>query len=954
MMKKRCLILLAAVLLFAALFSAAANAEGDPDRLVLTSLQYAGTPISLNKPYETWFMEGGDVYAIIVQQGQQAGISGARFTYTTATEAGKQIYTLDGGPYAGKKLTLDGSKASMTVKRGSADVLYTFDAYTTKSLFAASVTGAQAGSYIDYTFDAVNGHGNLTFRYDIFNSDGELVESGSTTGKSLHYKPNANGTYTLYLTAMDSDMDISEYIYTSTVYEDHPALEIENGIVKSYKGTGTSVVVPSEFHGSAVTGIAANAFANARGLEKIELPDSIAIDSRAFTSCNAKLFCALGSETARTLSFDLRRPFYDKETDNDGEFALQYMKINGYVDGDGNLVELLVLNKYTGTKVDVAIPDVDYIYNNAFAGSAVKTLEIPNSVIGIGTNAFKGCRQLNSVQVGTGLTSIGANAFYDCVSLNKLDLKNSNNIVEIGANAFYNCPADAQIYCDPDGSDTWKTVSALPHNFFYEDGGLTMELRWDAVNEGLILYKCFGSGAQSELVITKNVKYIAPNAFEGNKGLTSVSTANDSELEEIGDNAFDGCTNLVSLDLSNASQFTTIGNYAFNGCEKLAQVELPASLISIGNYAFAGCKAPADLSDLDKLTVIGASAFYNCKMDSLKLPDNVTSIGGNAFTDGPKKVICDHSKQTARAVSAVPFNFYEPETEKLGLRWVTIDDVETLALFDYADTADPVEATVPNYVDAVDAGTFSDLKSTLKSVEFKSSLDEIPTGTFDGFNKLESITLVPETGLAAGAIQNCPELSAVNGLDDLSVFDTNFDNCPKLLLGLPYDSLRLALDIDFAKTAKLPFTVSLTDVDVEYSNGKVAQFDGTSKVVTAHEVGTTTITLYADGKLGQVEVTVLSGLNGMTLPANLTIIEDEAFEGGSAQYVVLPAGTSSIGKRAFADNTGLLLIKIPKGAALDPTALAGSTSVVAVLDSDDNTNIGICEEKGISYQFLAG
>ena len=350
---------------------------------------------------------------------------------------------------------------------------------------------------------------------------------------------------------------------------------------------------------------------------------------------------------------------------------------------------------------------------------------------------------------------------------------------------------------------------------------------------------------------------------------------------------------------------------------------------------------------MDKLTVIGASAFYNCKMDSLKLPDNVTSIGGNAFTDGPKKVICDHSKQTAHSVSAMPYTFYDVQNEELGLRWVTIDDVETLALLDYADIADPVEATVPDYVDAVDAGAFSNLKSTLKSVEFKSSLDEIPTGTFDGFNNLESITLVPETGLAAGAIQNCSKLSAIYGLTDLSVFDTNFDNCPKLLLDLPYDSLHLALDVDFAKTAMLPFNGS---PKVEYSNGKVAQLK--DNVVTAHEVGTTTITLYAAGKLGRVNVVVIPKLSdGLTLPANLTTIWEEAFEGGSAQYVVLPKNTMGVGKRAFADNKSLRFIVIPKGAVLDSEALAGSTFVVAVLDSSDNTNITYCTTNKIPYQF---
>ena len=46
-------------------------------------------------------------------------------------------------------------------------------------------------------------------------------------------------------------------------------------------------------------------------------------------------------------------------------------------------------------------------------------------------------------------------------------------------------------------------------------------------------------------------------------------------------------------------------------------------------------------------------------------------------------------------------------------------------------------------------------------------------------------------------------------------------------------------------------------------------------------------------------------------PAKLTVIEDEAFMGVSAEVVVLPEGTESIGDYAFAQSKGLRQVYIP-------------------------------------------
>jgi hypothetical protein len=47
------------------------------------------------------------------------------------------------------------------------------------------------------------------------------------------------------------------------------------------------------------------------------------------------------------------------------------------------------------------------------------------------------------------------------------------------------------------------------------------------------------------------------------------------------------------------------------------------------------------------------------------------------------------------------------------------------------------------------------------------------------------------------------------------------------------------------------------------------------------------------------------------LPASLLCIEEEALTGSALRYVIIPDGTSTIGKRAFADSDDLVFVNIP-------------------------------------------
>lgn len=75
------------------------------------------------------------------------------------------------------------------------------------------------------------------------------------------------------------------------------------------------------------------------------------------------------------------------------------------------------------------------IRNSAFQGcTALKSVEIPDSVTSIGNGAFRRCRGLMDVAIPSGVESIGRFAFEECISLASVAMPSS--VERIGYGAF--------------------------------------------------------------------------------------------------------------------------------------------------------------------------------------------------------------------------------------------------------------------------------------------------------------------------------------------------------------------------------------------------------------------------------------------------------------------------------------------------------------------------------------
>ena len=149
-----------------------------------------------------------------------------------------------------------------------------------------------------------------------------------------------------------------------------------------------------------------------------------------------------------------------------------------------------------------------------------------------------------------------------------------------------------------------------------------------------------------------DLTYIGENAFSGVSGAQFVDegnvdnsdTLNLSNVERLGSYAFSGCSGLTGVTLGNnitaveedAKTPNKIPQRAFSGT-RLTTITVPEGITVIGEGAFAGNVNAGSISLPDSLETIDDYAFA-CSIDGnnrnvteLTIPENVTSIGVNAF-----------------------------------------------------------------------------------------------------------------------------------------------------------------------------------------------------------------------------------------------------------------------------------------------------------------------------------
>ena len=236
----------------------------------------------------------------------------------------------------------------------------------------------------------------------------------------------------------------------------------------------------------------------------------------------------------------------------------------------------------------------------------------------IGSGAFAGADQIETITIGTSVTTIEDYAFQEAKSLRSLTLGNS--VQTLGRSAFANAHLLTSLTIP-------NSVTSIGEGAFYGANSLNhLSLGNGLVTIGDAAFS--GGNSVAYLEIPDSVTSMGIYAFSSMHFLETLIIGNG--LTSISDNAFNYATSLKSLTLGNKIQH--IGIAAFAHAFELTSLTIPDSVISIGDSAFYEPFKLTSLTFGKSLQTIDNQAFYECmSLKKVTFPESVISIGENAF-----------------------------------------------------------------------------------------------------------------------------------------------------------------------------------------------------------------------------------------------------------------------------------------------------------------------------------
>lgn len=230
------------------------------------------------------------------------------------------------------------------------------------------------------------------------------------------YDPYFDMTQDGVSTDISTSRKNAEYLYN--VYDDHVEL------VK-YIGLKRTIEVPAELDGLPVTHIGLDCFSMAWRVKfvRITIPEPVTtIYHGAFRGC----------QTIRELKLPKTLKYI-------GNYAFAFLTNLEHIELPENVVSFgmgAFRNCISLKSVEIPEKTLMRIGNDCFYGCKnLESVTIGSKVVEINGWAFRACEHLVSVTMGDNVTRIGESAFYDCVLLNRIDIP--EKVENIGDAAFY-------------------------------------------------------------------------------------------------------------------------------------------------------------------------------------------------------------------------------------------------------------------------------------------------------------------------------------------------------------------------------------------------------------------------------------------------------------------------------------------------------------------------------------
>jgi len=301
---------------------------------------------------------------------------------------------------------------------------------------------------------------------------------------------------------------------------------------------------------------------------------------------------------------------------------------------------------------EVIIPDSVTTFNSADGANlwtfgnntSLRRVVIGEGIHDIPASAFRGATNLETVDLGTTVQTIGANAFLG-TGLQKLELPDS--VMRIYNFAFADSPRLERLVLNDGlttiGQGAFRNATNLrgkpvnPNN----PGGPWHLVIPDSVNAinstAAAANRAFGGATSLEAVdVGGGILTIQPETFFGATSLRSLNLRN---VQTIENGAFRGAAaaNPIPLEEIQMDAVITIGANAFRYNSGLEALVTPEGLTTIGNHAFSGASNLSRLTLNEGLETIGMGAFSNATSLSgvLRIPSSVTTI--NSGTGAPDR-----------------------------------------------------------------------------------------------------------------------------------------------------------------------------------------------------------------------------------------------------------------------------------------------------------------------------
>lgn len=360
-------------------------------------------------------------------------------------------------------------------------------------------------------------------------------------------------------------------------------IEDEHAILFGYDGTDTYITLPESIEGFPVTEI--------RGFSGIR-KDAAKGDSYDIPYSDAKVFI---EPTSRILSITI--PKTVTKICNGAFSHLERLK-ELVVDSEnpnyhaktGCIIETASATVISGCRA-AHIPDTAKIIGqDAFSGTQLESVTIPEGIIEIMPYAFQDADEMHTVKLPSTLTHIHEYAFQGCEKLTRITIP--TGVTEIDHGAFSDCPMLTSIHVDESNP------------IFY---------------------------VENRCILTRANKCVVAAGYNAKlpEGMTAVER-----------HGFDGCLNEYIEDLILPETLTYIGEYAFagNGIKKLV---IPASVTEIATGAFSGCYSlrtiqvaknnPRYYSEGGCLIDREYNKVIAACVEKVNIPHGVTTIASNTF-----------------------------------------------------------------------------------------------------------------------------------------------------------------------------------------------------------------------------------------------------------------------------------------------------------------------------------